>query len=38
MVFHVIDVPAPYVTTDSSVMNIIIFSNAGTLKEAEKNY
>ena len=29
-------VPAPYVTKDPSVMNIIIFSNVGTLKETEK--
>ena len=38
VVFHVIDVPAPYVTTDSSVMNVIIFSKVGTLKETEKIY
>ena len=38
VVFHAIDAPAPYVTTDPSVMNIIISSNVSTLKETEKNY
>ena len=36
VIFHVIDVPTPYVTTYPSVMNIMIFSNVGTLRETEK--